>query len=39
MDKLLFNQKVPNAIVSSKSTKVDTISGATHSSNGIISTV
>ncbi|MDB2157585.1 MAG: FMN-binding protein [Clostridium sp.] len=26
-------------MVSSKSTKVDTISGATHSSNGIISTV
>ncbi|MBC2429047.1 MULTISPECIES: FMN-binding protein [Clostridium] len=26
-------------MVSSKSTKVDTVSGATHSSNGIISTV
>lgn len=32
-------KKVPAAIVSSKSTKVDTVSGATHSSNGIINAV
>lgn len=31
--------KVPAAIVSSKSTNVDTVSGATHSSNGIINAV